>query len=54
MWQTWISFIVASILFVLALIQGAGAIYWVGNLIIAILTLWASLTTDSSSEKSQE
>ncbi len=54
MFQTWISFILASILFVVALIQQAGAIYWVGNLIIAILTLWAALASDNKKEAEQE
>jgi hypothetical protein len=57
MWQTWISFVVASILFVVALIQKDKSIYWVGNLIIAILTLWASLAhepTETEEEESAE
>ncbi len=54
MWQIWISFIVASILFVVALIQKDKSIYWVGNLIIAILTLWAALSHEPAEEEKEQ
>ncbi len=54
MWQTWFSFIIASILFVVALLKGMGTVYWAGNLIIAFLTLWASLLTDTNRSESKK
>jgi len=43
MWQAWISFIISLILFIVGLIQHVNIIYWLGFLIVAILTLWAAL-----------
>ncbi len=43
MWQVWISFIISLILFIVGLVQHVNIIYWLGFLIVAILTLWAAL-----------
>jgi len=43
MWQIWISFAISLILFIVGLVQKVDIIYWLGFLIVAILTLWTAL-----------
>ena len=46
MWQAWVNFVIGLIIFIVALFvpQAPNWIYWLGGLIVAVLSIWQALS----------